>query len=171
MLRAASPDHRRSDIGISVVNSKVCIAVFTGHQNYDSPDFRNDVVRYCPKCSETQAEDAFMARRFFSPTEEVEIDQCLKCSRIWLDQGERHTIQKQFYTEEKRLKAADEFLAGELSLSESEIEEATKERLEEYQKIHKNRRAYLSYKKEQTEQQFLEGLRLTKQLFAELFTK
>jgi hypothetical protein len=39
--------------------------------------------RFCPRCPEQVLE-----RKWFSPLQKVEIDQCPGCSGIWLDAGE-----------------------------------------------------------------------------------
>lgn len=39
--------------------------------------------RMCPRCPEQ-----ILDRKWFSPAEKVEIDQCPKCNGIWLDAGE-----------------------------------------------------------------------------------
>ncbi len=64
-------------------------------------------ARSCPKCDET----AFLIRRAYSIKEQIEVDQCSKCSGIWLDVGELNQIRSEYDTEEQRQKSADEFLA------------------------------------------------------------
>ena len=66
--------------------------------------------RPCPKCS-----NELLFRRFYDVKNEVEVDQCLKCSGIWLDTGELGTIRAQYKTEVERLKAADHYLSGVLT--------------------------------------------------------
>ncbi len=46
-----------------------------------------DEPRLCPRCPEQ-----LLDRKWFSEAKEVEIDQCPKCSGIWLDDGEFTSI-------------------------------------------------------------------------------
>lgn len=66
--------------------------------------------RPCPKCS-----NELLFRRFYDVKNEVEVDQCLKCSGIWLDPGELEAIRGQHKTEAERLKAANGYLDSVLT--------------------------------------------------------
>lgn len=73
-------------------------------------------VRFCPKC-----EGEELCLRYNDIKNEVEIDQCLKCSGIWLDTGELKKIRSQYQTEEERFKAADNWLASSLKKYQEEM--------------------------------------------------
>ena len=62
-------------------------------------------VRFCPRCVREQ-----LCRRWYDIKKQVEVDQCLRCSGIWLDTGELSSIRAQYQTEAERQKAADEFI-------------------------------------------------------------
>lgn len=81
-------------------------------------------VRYCPKCS-----DEVLCRRFYDIKNQVEVDQCLKCSGIWLDTGELNTIRHQYKTEKDRYAAADIYLDDQLKITENEIKNDFKNEL------------------------------------------
>jgi len=51
----------------------------------------------CPKC-----ETIVMARHFYSPKREIEIDRCPNCGGVWLDAGELAKIRELFPTEADR---------------------------------------------------------------------
>jgi len=53
--------------------------------------------RACPRC-----DGVVMFKRFFSPREEVEIDECPGCGGIWLDAGELERIRAQYDSREAR---------------------------------------------------------------------
>ena len=88
-------------------------------------------VRRCPCC-----ENQIMVRRSYDIFGEVEVDQCLKCSGLWLDRGELETIRMQFPTEEDRNKAGDEFISTKLLEIKKEIDQRIKlnEELSEQEK-------------------------------------
>lgn len=65
--------------------------------------------RPCPKCM-----GEMLFRRFYDVQNQVEVDQCLKCSGIWLDPGELSQIRSQFKTEAERYAAADAYLDKQL---------------------------------------------------------
>lgn len=52
----------------------------------------------CPKC-----EGVVMMRRFYSPKQVLEIDECPSCAGIWLDAGELALLRENFSTESERL--------------------------------------------------------------------
>ena len=80
-------------------------------------------VRFCPKCNEE------LCRRFYDMKGEVEIDQCLRCSGIWLDTNELMQIRAQYKTEAERLKQADLWLNSELKSAEEDLRQDTAEKL------------------------------------------
>ena len=57
---------------------------------------KKDEPRNCPRCT-----GQVLARKWFSPAKEVEIDQCQKCGGIWLDDGEFSRV----YEETRKNKA------------------------------------------------------------------
>ena len=75
-------------------------------------------ARRCPQCPE-----AVMCRRWYDVHRQVEVDQCLSCSGIFLDGGELAAIRAQYQTEEERLKAEDEWLGVHLKEVEEDIED------------------------------------------------
>ena len=88
-------------------------------------------ARSCPKCYET----AFLIRRAYSVKEQIEVDQCSKCSGIWLDVGELNHIRGEYGTEEERIKAADEFLAplqAEVQASFEQEMQLTRDKIQEF---------------------------------------
>lgn len=74
-------------------------------------------ARRCPQCA-----DSIMCRRSYDVHDEVEVDQCLTCSGIFLDGGEITAIRAQYPNEEARLKAEDEWLGDHLKAVEDDIE-------------------------------------------------
>ncbi|WP_299494416.1 zf-TFIIB domain-containing protein [uncultured Shewanella sp.] len=58
----------------------------------------------CPKCA-----DIVMARHFYSPKNQIEIDSCPGCGGIWLDYGELQKIRQLFPTQAHRAQAAQDF--------------------------------------------------------------
>jgi Zn-finger nucleic acid-binding protein len=66
-------------------------------------DFRRK--RSCPRCN-----NVVMKRRFFSPSRQVEIDECPSCAGIWLDHGELGTLRKTDASPQDQEKAAEEYL-------------------------------------------------------------
>jgi len=66
-------------------------------------DFRK--TRNCPKCN-----DVVMARHFFNPKRQVEIDECPRCGGVWLDYGELGPIRKTYMSPQDQEKAAKEYL-------------------------------------------------------------
>jgi len=83
---------------------------------------REEKVRYCPRCT-----GEVLWRRFNDIKDEVEVDQCPKCSGIWLDLGELLTIRSQYKTEAERQKAADEYLSGQLDAAKEYFDQKAKE--------------------------------------------
>jgi uncharacterized protein len=83
-----------------------------------------DAVRYCPRC-----EDEAMCKRYYDLLNQVEVDQCLHCSGIWLDVGELATIRSQYETEAQRIAAADAYLGSLLKQTEDALEDDTKQDL------------------------------------------
>lgn len=94
-------------------------------------------IRNCPCC-----ENQIMVKRSYDIFSEVEVDQCLKCSGIWLDKGELETIREQFPTEAAREQVSGNFLAAKLSETEQEIEE----RIAENQELSEREKNKIMYK-------------------------
>ncbi len=59
----------------------------------------------CPKC-----ENMVMARHYYSPKREIEIDRCPNCGGVWLDAGELAKIRELFPTEADREQASQELV-------------------------------------------------------------
>ena len=59
----------------------------------------------CPKC-----EDVVMMRRFYSPKQVLEIDECPNCAGIWLDAGELELLRKNFSTESERIAMCEQMI-------------------------------------------------------------
>lgn len=53
--------------------------------------------RLCPRC-----DDQKMQRHFYSPKQEIEIDECDRCGGMWLDYGELIRIRNKFSSDETR---------------------------------------------------------------------
>jgi Zn-finger nucleic acid-binding protein len=87
---------------------------FTGEliltSNRTPPQAKNG-ARDCPKCDES----AYLIKRYYSPNGKYEIDQCSKCSGIWLDVGELATIRNEYQTEKARQEAGDKLLDSHLT--------------------------------------------------------
>jgi Zn-finger nucleic acid-binding protein len=66
-------------------------------------------TRCCPKCS-----DEVLCKTFFDVQRRVRIDQCLRCSGIWLDAGELQAIRGQYQTVQEREQAEGEYLGSQL---------------------------------------------------------
>ncbi len=86
-----------------------------------------DEVRECPRC-----QGEVLCRRFYDVKNEVQIDQCLKCSGIWLDVGELGAIRGQYESEQDRYQAADKYLASQLALTKDQIKQGYEHRLQEW---------------------------------------
>lgn len=69
-----------------------------------------DKLKNCPCCP-----DETLIRRDYDFISRVEIDQCLKCNGIWLDNGELTKIRNQYKTEADRYRAGDAMLAESLN--------------------------------------------------------
>lgn len=64
--------------------------------------------RHCARC-----DDQFMLRRFYSPKQEIEIDECAMCGGIWLDYGELGRIRKMFNSYDEFRAHANDFMSKE----------------------------------------------------------
>ena len=67
----------------------------------------------CPKCT-----DMVMARHYYSPKNEVEIDECRGCGGIWFDFGELEKIRLLFPKAEDREKGSRDFENNFINSSE-----------------------------------------------------
>lgn len=78
--------------------------------------------RSCPNCG-----DVVMMRHFYSPKQEIEVDECPKCGGFWLDAGELATLRDQYPSESERRRAAreyvDEILGDQLDEMRAESED------------------------------------------------
>lgn len=59
----------------------------------------------CPKC-----DNMVMARHYYSPKREIEIDRCPNCGGVWLDAGELAKIRELFPTEADREQASNDLV-------------------------------------------------------------
>ncbi len=84
-------------------------------------------LRNCPKC-----EEEVLCSRFYDLGNRVQVDQCLKCSGIWLDVGELAAIRGQYKTEADRNAAGNAYLAPHLKAAESGIKQAYLEDLRQW---------------------------------------
>ncbi|MEQ9823570.1 MAG: zf-TFIIB domain-containing protein [Puniceicoccaceae bacterium] len=96
---------------------------------------RNDAVDlnarlHCPKCK-----TIVMARHFYSPLREIEIDRCPNCGGVWLDAGELAKIRENFPSQCDRERAsqalvdaafADPAFQAQLSDSQAKVDAARK---------------------------------------------
>jgi Zn-finger nucleic acid-binding protein len=96
------------------------LSTLTGIPAYSAQRITKTGVRYCPKCN---AEE--LIHRSYDIQDQVEIDQCLKCSGIWLDAGELESIRKQYPTEAERRNAGDAWLDTQLTAHKREMTEHT----------------------------------------------
>ncbi|WP_299005980.1 zf-TFIIB domain-containing protein [uncultured Shewanella sp.] len=82
---------------------------------------------HCPQCP-----DIVMARHFYSPKNQVEIDRCPGCGGIWLDYGELKKIRQLFPTQAHRTQAAESF---KMAFSQSPEFRAHIEKIEHHNAI------------------------------------
>ena len=66
-------------------------------------------ARKCPRCGD----EVVLWRRGYGAENPVQVDQCPKCSGIWLDHNELTAIRSQYKTEQERKAVGDKML-GEL---------------------------------------------------------
>ncbi|TLU66418.1 hypothetical protein FE810_05330 [Thalassotalea litorea] len=59
----------------------------------------------CPKC-----ENVVMMRRFYSPKQVLEIDECPNCAGIWLDSGELELLRENFSSERERIAMCEKLI-------------------------------------------------------------
>ena len=94
----------------------------------------NLIPRECPVCS-----NETLVRRSFDILGEVEIEQCFKCSGIWLDKGELGQIRSQFKTESDRIKSGDENLQKTFLTTKSELHEDAANEIANFQEEYGSR--------------------------------
>ena len=87
-----------------------------------------EAIRYCPECPKEE-----LCIRWYDISNEVEIDQCLKCSGVWLDVGELQTIREQYKTEEERNAAAEKYLNEHLKEAEQHFNESSGKRFKQWE--------------------------------------
>lgn len=66
--------------------------------------------RKCARC-----DDQLMLRRFYSPNQEIEIDECAMCAGIWLDYGELGRIRNKYDSYDDLRAHADDFMTKEFA--------------------------------------------------------
>ena len=92
-------------------------ALLIQHMKDHHKPLENAGVRLkCPKDT-----DVVMMRRYYSPLQQIEIDECPQCGGIWLDAEELAGIRNLFPSQEKREKIGREF--AEKVLSSPEVKE------------------------------------------------
>jgi Zn-finger nucleic acid-binding protein len=76
------------------------------HMKDHHKPLENSGVRLkCPKDT-----DVVMMRRYYSPVQQIEIDECPQCGGIWLDTEELSGIRDLFPTQEQREEAGKKFV-------------------------------------------------------------
>ena len=90
--------------------------------------FDSNQIRHCPRCAGEE-----LCRRYYDIKGQVEVDQCLRCSGIWLDVGELGSVRSQYTTEAERQQAADNYLAGLMDTTKNNLSEESKMRLAEWE--------------------------------------
>jgi Zn-finger nucleic acid-binding protein len=99
-----------------------------------------NAARPCPRCA-----GQVLVRQFFDDKNQVEINQCWKCSGIFLDTGELTAIQKQYKTAAERKKALDNYSKEIISSQVKHMNEVGKQEIEKYREDHATRyRAFVS---------------------------
>ena len=86
--------------------------------------------RYCPKCS-----GIIMMRHFFSPKQQVEIDECAGCGGVWLDRGELGRIRNLYDSPADREQATREFIEQTVRPRLSEMKAKNQEELRRARKF------------------------------------
>lgn len=70
----------------------------------------NPFVDTAPRLNCPRDTDVVMMRRYFSPKQQIEIDECPKCGGIWLDAEELEKIRDLFPNSTDRARATEEFV-------------------------------------------------------------
>ena len=86
--------------------------------------------RNCPKCS-----DVIMMRHFFSPKQQVEIDECAGCGGVWLDSGELAQIRNLFDSPEAQEQAVKEFMEKTIHPQLSDMKAKSRQDLQRAKKF------------------------------------
>lgn len=89
-------------------------AVLAEHlQQFHAPlPAENERIR-CPKCVTT-----VMRRFYYSPEQQIEIDECGTCNGIWLDTGELDHLRRLFPTQEIREQVGRDFIQAKFNSPE-----------------------------------------------------
>ena len=85
--------------------------------------------RQCPRC-----EDAKLVQHFYSPKQQIEIDECYQCGGIWLDYGELIRIRNIFGSEQARSDYAHHHLHKEFK---QELDTFFKESAEKTERVNR----------------------------------
>lgn len=85
--------------------------------------------RICPRCG-----DQKMQQHFYSPQQEIEIDECYMCGGVWLDYGELIRIRNKFSSDEARSAYARHHLHREFG---EELDKFFKESQEKTEKLNR----------------------------------
>ena len=117
-LQKMDESHEFTDESLMDLNIKPQVAV-------DHTKKRN-----CPKCR-----TFIMMRHFFSPNQEVEVDECPKCGGFWLDEGELFSLRNQYSDTEERSKAAQKHFAALFDVDLARMKSESEEKTEKAQKI------------------------------------
>ncbi|MFC4257726.1 zf-TFIIB domain-containing protein [Marinobacter lacisalsi] len=132
--RTGSPLRPLKVGGITVDVSKACGGVFFDNfelEKFDeSTELRGEVLAEhleqfsvpllvqnerinCPKCVTT-----VMRRYYYSPENQIEIDECVTCNGIWLDAGELEHLRRLFPTQAKRQQVGRDFVEAKFNSPE-----------------------------------------------------
>ena len=95
-------------------------AVLIEHmQQFHKPLLNPGVRLKCPKDP-----DVVMMRRYYSPKQQIEIDECPQCGGVWLDAEELSEIRALFPTQDQLQQVNDKFVKDVMSSSEVQAFEA-----------------------------------------------
>ena len=73
-------------------------------KNFPPPALDQNERIKCPKCT-----DVVMARHFYSPLKQIEVDRCPGCGGFWFDFGELDKLRNLFPDQKDREKLSKEF--------------------------------------------------------------
>ena len=99
-------------------------------KDYHKPLENSGARLKCPKDT-----DVVMMRRYYSPLQQIEIDECPQCGGIWLDAEELGGVRDLFPSKEKREKIGREFV--EKVLNSPEVKEHQSESKQLSEKLEK----------------------------------
>lgn len=89
-------------------------------------------IRFCPKCVNANGEPEVLCRRSYDVEDRVEVEQCLRCSGIWLDPGELVRIRAQYETSAERNEAGNSYIDTALSETKNELKKDMQQSLQRW---------------------------------------